>query len=90
MDHYPSQLSGGERQRVAIARALLMAPPLLLVDEPTGNLDPASGEQVFSQLLALQRMHGTTAVLVTHNPEMARRCGRVLTLEEGRLAPVSA
>lgn len=90
MDHYPSQLSGGERQRVAIARALLMAPPLLLVDEPTGNLDPTSGEQVFSHLLALQRMHGTTAVLVTHNPEMARRCGRVLTLEEGRLTPVSA
>lgn len=89
MEHYPNQLSGGERQRVAIARALLMAPPLLLVDEPTGNLDPASGEQVFSQLLALQRQHGTTAVLVTHNPEMARRCGRVVILEEGRLHDVS-
>ncbi|MGH9379384.1 MAG: ABC transporter ATP-binding protein [Thermoanaerobaculia bacterium] len=90
MDHYPSQLSGGERQRVAIGRALLMSPPLLLVDEPTGNLDPVSGEQVFSHLLALQRTHGTTAVLVTHNPEMARRCGRVLTLEEGRLTSISA
>jgi len=86
LDHYPNQLSGGERQRVAICRALLLEPPLLLADEPTGNLDPASGEQVFELLVALQRRHGTTAVLVTHNPEIARRSGRILRLAEGRLS----
>jgi len=85
LDHYPNQLSGGERQRVAICRALLLEPPLLLADEPTGNLDPASGEQVFELLVALQRRHGTTAVLVTHNPEIAGRSGRILRLEDGRL-----
>jgi lipoprotein-releasing system ATP-binding protein len=87
LDHYPNQLSGGERQRVAICRALLLEPPLLLADEPTGNLDPASGDQVFELLVALQRRHGTTAVLVTHNPEIARRAGRILRLDEGLLAP---
>jgi lipoprotein-releasing system ATP-binding protein len=87
LDHYPNQLSGGERQRVAICRALLLEPPLLLADEPTGNLDPASGDQVFDLLVALQRRHGTTAVLVTHNPEIAGRCGRILRLEDGRLSP---
>jgi len=87
LDHYPNQLSGGERQRVAICRALLLEPPLLLADEPTGNLDPASGDQVFELLVALQRRHGTTAVLVTHNPEIAGRAGRILRLEDGRLAP---
>jgi lipoprotein-releasing system ATP-binding protein len=86
LDHYPNQLSGGERQRVAICRALLLEPPLLLADEPTGNLDPASGDQVFELLVALQRRHGTTAILVTHNPEIARRSGRILRLEDGRLA----
>ncbi len=88
LEHYPNQLSGGERQRVAICRALLLEPPLLLADEPTGNLDPASGEQVFELLVALQRRHGTTAVLVTHNPEIARRAGRILRLDGGRLAEV--
>jgi len=87
LDHYPNQLSGGERQRVAICRALLLEPPLLLADEPTGNLDPASGDQVFALLVALQLRHGTTALLVTHNPEIARRAGRILLLEDGRLAP---
>ncbi|MGE5233450.1 MAG: ABC transporter ATP-binding protein [Acidobacteriota bacterium] len=84
-DHFPSQLSGGERQRVALCRALLLEPPLLLADEPTGNLDPASGEQVFQLLLDLQRRHRTTAVVVTHNPELAARCARILTLERGLL-----
>ncbi len=88
--HFPSQLSGGERQRVAICRALLLEPPLLLADEPTGNLDPASGEQVFDLLRELQSRHGTTMVLVTHNPEIARRCGRILRLEEGVLRAVKA
>lgn len=89
IDHYPSELSGGERQRVAICRALMMEPPLLLVDEPTGNLDPASGDRVFDLLLDLQRRHGTTAILVTHNPEMASRCGRVLLLNDGVLEPLN-
>lgn len=84
-DHYPSQLSGGERQRVAMCRALILDPPLLLADEPTGNLDPAIGEQVFDLLLALQERHGTTAVIVTHNPDIARRCARLLSLENGFL-----
>jgi len=87
LDHFPSELSGGERQRVALCRALALEPPLLLADEPTGNLDPASGERVFELLLALQERHGTTAVLVTHNPELARRCARIERLEKGLLKP---
>jgi lipoprotein-releasing system ATP-binding protein len=87
LDHFPSQLSGGERQRVALCRALALDPPLLLADEPTGNLDPASGEHVFGLLLELQRRHGTTAVVVTHNPEIAARCGRISTLTHGVLEP---
>nr|XP_061804849.1 lipoprotein-releasing system ATP-binding protein LolD-like [Nerophis lumbriciformis] len=85
LDHFPNQLSGGERQRVAICRALLLEPPLLLADEPTGNLDPESAEQVFSLLLDLQARHQTTAVLVTHNPKLAARCDRTLRLDQGRL-----
>lgn len=88
-DHFPSQLSGGERQRVAICRALLMKPPLLLADEPTGNLDPKSAQQVFALLLDLQQRHGTTTMLVTHNPALAGRCGRILRLEEGVLRPAA-
>ena len=89
LDHFPNQLSGGERQRVALCRALALEPPLLLADEPTGNLDPASGERVLSLLLELQERHGTTGVLVTHNPEVAERCARILVLEEGVLQPQS-
>jgi lipoprotein-releasing system ATP-binding protein len=85
LDHFPNQLSGGERQRVALCRALVLEPPLLLADEPTGNLDPASGDQVFQLLLELQARHGTTAVLVTHNPGIAERCTRTLLLENGSL-----
>ena len=85
-DHHPGQLSGGERQRVAICRALINRPSLLLADEPTGNLDPESAEQVFRLFVDLQAERGTTALVVTHNPELARRCGKVLTLEQGRLA----
>jgi len=87
LDHFPSQLSGGERQRVAICRALVMEPPLLLADEPTGNLDPESAETVFELLLALRRRRGTTAVVVTHNPEIAGRCGRIMRLDGGELQP---
>jgi lipoprotein-releasing system ATP-binding protein len=87
LDHFPSQLSGGERQRVALCRALVLEPPLLLADEPTGNLDPASGEQVFQLMLELQARHGTTGLLVTHNPGIAERCARILSLEGGVLEP---
>jgi lipoprotein-releasing system ATP-binding protein len=87
-DAFPGQLSGGERQRVALCRALSLEPPLLLADEPTGSLDPASGERVFGLMLRLQQRHATTALVVTHNPELARRCGRVLQLDEGRLCPL--
>jgi lipoprotein-releasing system ATP-binding protein len=87
LEHFPNQLSGGERQRVALCRALVLSPPLLLADEPTGNLDPESGDQVFGLLQALQKLHGTTAVLVTHNPEIAGRCGRILQLDGGLLQP---
>jgi lipoprotein-releasing system ATP-binding protein len=87
LDHFPNQLSGGERQRVALCRALALEPPLLLADEPTGNLDPESGEQVFRLLLELQARHRTTGILVTHNPAIAERCSRILHLEGGGLRP---
>jgi lipoprotein-releasing system ATP-binding protein len=84
-EHFPSQLSGGEQQRVALCRALLLDPPLLLADEPTGSLDPESGAAVVELLEALQRGRGMTAIVVTHNPVLARRCDRILTLEGGAL-----
>ncbi len=85
LDHFPNELSGGERQRVALCRALLLEPPLLLADEPTGNLDPVAAGHMFELLLDLQRRHGTTTVLVTHNPALAARCGKILRLENGAL-----
>ena len=84
-DRFPSQLSGGERQRVALCRALLLEPPLLLADEPTGNLDPDSGERVFDLLMDLQKRRGTTALVVTHNPKLAGRCAKLMRLEGGVL-----
>jgi lipoprotein-releasing system ATP-binding protein len=84
-EHFPGQLSGGEQQRVALCRALVLEPPLVLADEPTGNLDPAAGEAVFALLAALVERHGTTALVVTHNRELARRCARILVLEAGLL-----
>jgi lipoprotein-releasing system ATP-binding protein len=84
-DHFPGQLSGGEQQRVALCRALVQEPELVLADEPTGNLDPAAGDAVFRLLVDLQRRHGTTAVVVTHNPELAGRCGRISQLDSGVL-----
>ena len=82
--HYPSQLSGGEQQRVAIARALVNDPPVLLADEPTGNLDAASGRQVIDLLADVNRARGTTIVLVTHDTELAGRSHAVLTMRDGK------
>ncbi|MEX0450692.1 ATP-binding cassette domain-containing protein [Spiribacter sp. 218] len=83
--HYPAQLSGGEQQRVALARAFLGEPMILFADEPTGNLDHQTGEQIIDLLFALNRDHGTTLVLVTHDRAVAGRCQRVAYLREGRL-----
>jgi lipoprotein-releasing system ATP-binding protein len=85
LNHQPAQLSGGEQQRVAVARALTNAPRLLLADEPTGNLDPATSETVFANLRDLVRATGVAALIATHNMEMTRHMDRVLTLREGRL-----
>jgi putative ABC transport system ATP-binding protein len=84
-DHYPVQLSGGEQQRVALARAFLMRPPILFADEPTGNLDSANGKQVLDLLLDLNRVEGTTLVLVTHDRELAGYASRRITLRDGRI-----
>lgn len=83
--HYPSQLSGGEQQRVALARALANDPPTLLADEPTGNLDSATGQQVIDLLLDVNRRHGRTLILVTHDLELARRADRIIRLKDGRI-----
>ena len=83
--HYPAQLSGGEQQRVALARALAPGPDLLFADEPTGNLDARTGGAVIELLFGLAGAQGATLVLVTHDPELARRCSRVLTMADGRI-----
>jgi len=84
--HYPHQLSGGEQQRVALARAFVHEPELLFADEPTGNLDQRTGAAVGDLLFALNREHGTTLVLVTHDTNLAARCVRSLRLTDGRIA----
>ncbi|HYX63814.1 MAG TPA: ABC transporter ATP-binding protein [Burkholderiales bacterium] len=86
LHHYPRQLSGGEQQRVALARAFVARPQLLLADEPTGSLDPESGEAVIRLLFDMNRESGTTLVLVTHDESLAGRCGRSIRLVAGRLA----
>jgi putative ABC transport system ATP-binding protein len=83
--HYPAQLSGGEQQRVAIARAFVSDPGLILADEPTGNLDGETGRKVMDLLFGLAAKSGTTLLLITHDRALARRCGRILSLEDGRI-----
>jgi putative ABC transport system ATP-binding protein len=83
--HYPGQLSGGEQQRVALARAFATEPPLLLADEPTGNLDGKTGETIIELLFDLRRRRGTTLVLITHDPAIAQRCERIVRLLDGRI-----
>jgi putative ABC transport system ATP-binding protein len=85
-DHYPSQLSGGEQQRVALARAMAGEPQLLFADEPTGNLDGATGAEIADLIFALHERARTTLFLVTHEEALARRCGRIVRLMDGRIA----
>jgi len=84
--HYPAQLSGGEQQRVALARAAAVRPAILLADEPTGNLDGVTGAGIMDLLFGLRDRHGATLILVTHAPELAARCDRVVRLADGRIA----
>ncbi|MFZ0099516.1 MAG: ABC transporter ATP-binding protein [Gemmobacter sp.] len=86
LDHVPAQLSGGEQQRVALARAVVSRPEILLADEPTGNLDAANGAAVMDLLFDLRDRHGATLIMVTHAPELAARCDRVVRLLDGRIA----
>lgn len=90
LDHYPQQLSGGEQQRVAIARAIAPRPQLIFADEPTGNLDAATGHEIVELLFARRAETGATLLVITHDPELADKCERVLTLADGRIAIDSA
>ena len=85
LGHYPAQLSGGEQQRVALARALAPRPKLLIADEPTGNLDEATGRTIFEMLFSLPRERGATVALVTHDPTLAARCDRVVRIRSGAI-----
>ncbi len=85
LDHYPAQLSGGEQQRVALARAAAPRPDILLADEPTGNLDGPNGQTIMDMLFGLRDRHGATLILVTHAPELAARCDRVIRLADGAI-----
>ena len=86
VDHLPEELSGGERQRVAIARALASSPPIVLADEPTGNLDTQTGGDILKLVRELHERLGSTILVVTHDPSVARSCGRTITLRDGRVA----
>ena len=87
LDHKPGELSGGEQQRVSVARAAVLSPRALLADEPTGNLDPATGEEVHRLLIELNRERGVALIIVTHNPRLAGAMDRVLRLQHGKLVP---
>lgn len=88
LSHYPGQLSGGEQQRVALARAFGVEPGLLLADEPTGNLDGGTGEQIIERMFDLCDRFGTTLLLITHDPELAKRCSRMVTMQDGILSEI--
>jgi putative ABC transport system ATP-binding protein len=90
LSHYPAQLSGGEQQRVAIARAIAPRPALLFADEPTGNLDAATGEAIMDLLFSRQRETGATLIMITHDEALSRRCDRVVTIRDGVIASDSA
>lgn len=90
LDHYPRQLSGGEQQRVAIARAFVIEPKVVFADEPTGNLDARTGEEIITRMFDLNREQGTTLVLVTHDERLAARCQRRIELEAGRVVRETA
>ncbi|MEK9643697.1 MAG: ABC transporter ATP-binding protein [Paracoccaceae bacterium] len=87
--HFPAQLSGGEQQRVALARAAVLRPNILLADEPTGNLDGQNGSVIMDILFSLREKHGSTLVLVTHDPVLAKRCDRMIALSDGRIVSQS-
>jgi putative ABC transport system ATP-binding protein len=89
LDHYPVQLSGGEQQRVALARAFMVQPPILMADEPTGNLDSENGRQILELLIGLNKQEKTTLVLVTHDRELAAHADRVVMLRDGRVVSES-
>jgi len=86
INHYPSQLSGGEQQRVAIARAMAAEPKIIFADEPTGNLDGATGHAIIDLLFDRQKALGATLMIITHDPELAERCNRVIRMEDGKIA----
>jgi putative ABC transport system ATP-binding protein len=90
MTHYPAQLSGGEQQRVAIARAMASAPAILFADEPTGNLDTATGQAIIELLFARRAALGATLLIITHDPALAALCDRVLTMHDGRISETQA
>jgi ABC-type lipoprotein export system ATPase subunit len=85
MDHHPGQMSGGQQQRVAIARSLINDPPLLLADEPTGNLDSTTTEEILQTFEKLNRDQGLTVIIVTHEPDVGRHCGRIIRMRDGRV-----
>jgi len=85
IDHFPSQLSGGEQQRVALARAFAMQPKILLADEPTGNLDQETGQQIVALMLDMQKRYGTTLLLITHDKNLAQQCDRVIAIRDGKI-----
>jgi lipoprotein-releasing system ATP-binding protein len=89
VEHRPGELSGGEQQRVAVARALMLNPGTVLADEPTGNLDTATGEELFDLLVRINRDRGATFIIATHNEDLARRCHRVLQMKDGIIVPTT-